>query len=80
MEYLRTNNLEIALLSFNKSVALNKEDPIVYNQLGVVHFKRKEYELAQENYKKAISLCTDSAQWIIHDIYSNLGQCMRKMG
>jgi anaphase-promoting complex subunit 6 len=39
MEYLRTNNLKTALLSFNEAKKVNGKDPLVFNEVGVVHYK-----------------------------------------
>jgi hypothetical protein len=42
MEYLRTNNYKIALLCFNDAINTFKEDPIIYNEVGVVFYKQRK--------------------------------------
>jgi Tfp pilus assembly protein PilF len=41
MEYLRTNNLKTALQSFQAALEINPNDPMTYNEMGVVFFKQK---------------------------------------
>lgn len=43
MEYLRTNNLKTAQLSFNYAKEINGTDPLVYNELGVIQFRQRNY-------------------------------------
>lgn len=80
MEYLRTNNLETAMLSFQKANEINIEDPIVFNEIGVTFYNKKDYTRAKENFMKAIFLCSDAAEWIKEDILCNLAHSYRKMG
>ncbi len=44
MEYLRTNNLKTALLSFQESKKICDSDPLVFNEIGVVFYKQKNFE------------------------------------
>ena len=44
MEYLRTNNLKTALLSFTEARKICDTDPLVFNEIGVVFYKQKQYE------------------------------------
>jgi len=39
MEYLRTNNLKTALLSFNEAKKISDSDPLVFNEIGVIFYK-----------------------------------------
>ena len=39
LEYLRTNNLKTAQLSFNYAKQIYSNDPLIYNELGVIAFK-----------------------------------------
>ena len=80
MEYLRTNNLETAMLSFQKANEINMEDPIVFNEIGVTCYNKKDYSKAKEHFMKAIFLCSDAAEWIREDILCNLAQSYRKLG
>jgi len=34
MEYLRTNNLKTALLSFQYAKEINSNDPLIFNEIG----------------------------------------------
>lgn len=42
MEYLRTKNLKTALLSFELAKSVTPNDPVVWNEIGVVHYKKQE--------------------------------------
>ena len=48
MEYLRTNNLKTALMSFNDASRINETDPLIFNEIGVVFYKQKNYEAAKD--------------------------------
>jgi len=37
MEYLRTNNLKTAILSFQQAKEINENDPLIYNEIGVIY-------------------------------------------
>jgi len=39
MEYLRTNNLKTAILSFKQAEEINSHDPLIFNEIGVIYFK-----------------------------------------
>jgi len=41
MEYLRTNNLKTATFSFNYAKDINNNDPLIFNEMGVILFKQK---------------------------------------
>jgi anaphase-promoting complex subunit 6 len=40
MEYLRTKNLRTALLSFELAKEVQANDPVVWNEIGVVLYKK----------------------------------------
>ena len=44
MEYLRTNNLKTAFLSFQEAKKISDVDPLVYNEIGVVYYKQRDYQ------------------------------------
>jgi anaphase-promoting complex subunit 6 len=49
MEYLRTNNLRTALLSFAEAQKISGEsDPMVHNEVGVVLYRQKQFEQAKD--------------------------------
>lgn len=78
-EYLRTNNLKTAILSFNYAKEINPNDPLICNELGVIYFKQKMYIEAKEKYMMALGMCEDAASWILETIYSNLAHTYRKL-
>jgi anaphase-promoting complex subunit 6 len=47
MEYLRTNNLKTATISLSKAKEINPSDPLIYSELGVIHYKQKNYKEAK---------------------------------
>ncbi|EAS06252.1 tetratricopeptide repeat protein (macronuclear) [Tetrahymena thermophila SB210] len=79
MEYLRTNNLKTALLSFQYAKEINSNDPLIYNEIGVIYFKQKAYEEAKQKYLQAMNLCTEATNSIVHTILNNLAHTCRKM-
>ncbi|RLN14916.1 hypothetical protein BBJ28_00024274, partial [Nothophytophthora sp. Chile5] len=48
MEYLRTNNLVQAQEFIQQASEICPTDPLVYNELGTVHYKQKDYPRAIE--------------------------------
>jgi anaphase-promoting complex subunit 6 len=81
MEYLRTNNLKTALMSFKDSLRINDQDPLVFNEIAVVYYKQKNYDAAKEELSRALSLCHDSANnsQTYETILLNLAHCQRKL-
>lgn len=59
MEYLRTNKLSTALLSFDQAERINSKDCLVYNEKGVVFYKERKYEQAKALFEQAHELCND---------------------
>ena len=57
MEFLRTNNLVQAQEFIRQAGVLCPSDPLVYNELGSVYYKQKEYSKAIEMFTKALKLC-----------------------
>lgn len=79
MEYLRTNNLKTALLSFHYAKEINCNDPLIYNEIGVIHFKQKSFNDAKELFLTALKICDNSIGWIVETILSNLAHTYRKL-
>lgn len=79
MEYLRTNNLKTALLSFNEAKKICDIDPLVYNETGVINYKQKQYEQARELFANALSLCSENNSKTYETILINLAHCHRKL-
>jgi len=79
MEYLRTNNLKTALLSFQYAKEINSNDPLIYNEIGVIHFKQKSYNEAKELFMAALKLCDNTINCIVETVLSNLAHTFRKL-
>ena len=54
---MRSSNYKTALIAFQNAMDLSKNDPLIYNEIGVVHYKQKNYEEAKEYFIKGIKLC-----------------------
>jgi Tfp pilus assembly protein PilF len=54
MEYLRTTNLKTALFSYLSAKEINPKDPLIFNELGSVFYKQKNYEEAKHHFHKAL--------------------------
>eukprot|EP01016_Furgasonia_blochmanni_P003157 TRINITY_DN11235_c0_g1_i11.p1 TRINITY_DN11235_c0_g1~~TRINITY_DN11235_c0_g1_i11.p1 ORF type:complete len:360 (+),score=71.33 TRINITY_DN11235_c0_g1_i11:865-1944(+) len=79
MEYLRTNNLKTAILSFQHARDINPNDPLIYNEIGIIYFKQRIYPDARDMLTHALSLCTNAKDYILETIYSNLAHTYRKL-
>jgi anaphase-promoting complex subunit 6 len=79
MEYLRTNKLSTALISFEQALQINNRDCLVYNEKGVCYYKEKKYNEARELFEKAHELCNDENCKTYETILVNLGHCHRKL-
>jgi anaphase-promoting complex subunit 6 len=76
MEYLRTNNLKTALMSFKDAQRINEQDPLVFNEIAVVYYKQRNYDAAKEELSRALSLCHDATQSQTYEtILLNLAHC-----
>lgn len=79
MEYLRTNNLKTALLSFQEAKKICDTDPLVFNEIGVVYYKQKSFDQAREHFATALSLCNETNSKSFESILINLAHCSRKL-
>ena len=81
IEYMRTNSLPLAEEFFNKAKAISPEDPLIYNELGVLAFQRKQYPLAVKQFKKALSLISHPFTTVTWEsTVNNLAHALRKTG
>ncbi len=84
MEYLRTNNLSLALHFIQAAYRLNPMDALVHNEWGVVHFRRGRYAEAAERFRTVLALAGGSGlrkglgRW--EGTVVNLAHCCRKEG
>ena len=80
MEFIRTNNFKTAFNIFQNALLLNKNDPLVFNEIGVVNFKQKKYEEAENNFINGLKLCNFNDRSVtVMTILINYGHCLRKM-
>lgn len=80
MEFVRTNNLRTALFAFKNALTLNQNDPLIYNEIGVVNFKQQNYEEAQKYFIKGIQMCNvDDISNVYQTLMINLGHSYRKI-
>jgi len=80
MEFIRTNNFKTAFNIFQNALLLNKNDPLIFNEIGVVNFKQKKYEEAESNFINGLKLCNFNDRSVtVMTILINYGHCLRKM-
>jgi tetratricopeptide (TPR) repeat protein len=51
--YLADDDLDLAIVEFEKALEIGEEIPAVYLNLGVVYMKQERYDLADENFAQA---------------------------
>lgn len=56
MEYLRTNNLLQAEQYIRQASVICPTDPLIYNELGTVYYKKKEFAHAVDMFVQALEL------------------------
>ena len=79
MEFIRTNNFKTAFAMFQNALLLSNNDPLVYNEIGVVYYKQRKYVEAETSFKKGIELCNEDKSKTAQTLMINLGNCYRKM-
>ena len=80
MEFMRSSNYKTALIAFQNALDLSKNDPLIYNEIGVVHYKQKNFEEAKEYFIKGIKLCSeDDVSRTYQTLMINLGHTYRYM-
>ncbi|GMH75379.1 hypothetical protein TrST_g11702 [Triparma strigata] len=57
MEYIRTNSRSLARHFLLSASNLNNQDPLAFNELGVVSYRQGEYEEAAQYFFHALRLC-----------------------
>jgi len=67
--------LPLAGKDYRKAIALKPENPAAYNQLGLMHQQRGEYEQAAAYYRTALRFDPH-----MYEAYNNLGACLIQRG
>lgn len=80
MEYLRTNNLNLAEQFLQRTQQVCSTDPLVCNEFGVIAFRRQKYDLAVEFFRQALDLSSKEALESWEPTMFNLGHAFRKLG
>ncbi len=79
MEYLRTNNLKTAILSFQEALKIYDKDPAIYNEIGVIQYKSKMYSDSRGTLLKGLELCIDRNSTTYETLAKNLAHTYRKL-
>ena len=80
MEFVRTNNLKTALIAFQNALQLSQNDPLIYNEIGVVYYKQQKYDEAKKYFIKGIKMCSeDDVSTAYQTLMINLGHTYRKL-
>jgi anaphase-promoting complex subunit 6 len=79
MELIRAHNLPLAQEYILKAKGMCPFDPLIYNELGVIFFKNKNYPQAADSFKKALELTRNVLNETWESTLFNLGHCYRKM-
>jgi len=62
LSYVNTQNLDDAIATFQKAVELHNADATIYNNLGVLYFKKKLHDDARHCFEKALAIDVDYAE------------------
>ena len=80
MEFVKTNNLKTALIAFQNALQLCQNDPLIYNEIGVVYYKQHLYNEAQSYFIKGIKMCSeDDVSSAYQTLMINLAHTYRKL-
>jgi anaphase-promoting complex subunit 6 len=82
IEYLRTNNVTLAEQFCRQAKAICATDPLVLNELGVVHFRQHRLDLAVDCFKDALRLCRNQPERLRYawePAMFNLAHAFRKL-
>jgi anaphase-promoting complex subunit 6 len=82
IEYIKTNNLQLAEQFVQLSKNIFPYDSLVYNELGIIYFKNGEYLKSIEYFQKSIDLLPEDEKEI-NETYSisifNIANSYRKL-
>ena len=81
MEYLRVNNLALALKFATNARQMCADDPLVFNETGVAHYKNGDFAEARSCFERALALLGPEArrrgEW--EPAFFNLAHAHRKL-
>jgi anaphase-promoting complex subunit 6 len=84
LEYLRTNNVTLAEQFCHQALSICSTDPGVYNELGVVFYRKKRFLEAAKYFEKAIDSASGVSERVFslsfEHLYFNLGHALRRGG
>ncbi|MCQ2816119.1 MAG: tetratricopeptide repeat protein [archaeon] len=78
MEFIKGNNFKTALTCFDNALAICKNDPLIYNEIGIANYKQKKYEEAEQYFIKGLELCREESSNVYQSLTLNLANCYRK--
>jgi len=83
MELIRVNNFNLAEQYIMQAKEICPGDPLIYNELGVINFKNKDFDKAIRFYLKVLELCAGNNMNNVNETWEptlfNLGHCYRKI-
>lgn len=79
MEYLRTNNLNLAQQFFMNARRICPTDPLIFNEMGVMAYRNKDYEAAVRNFRKTLRLIPPPLTDAWEPTVVNLAHSLRKL-
>eukprot|EP01102_Stenamoeba_stenopodia_P001135 TRINITY_DN10993_c0_g1_i1.p1 TRINITY_DN10993_c0_g1~~TRINITY_DN10993_c0_g1_i1.p1 ORF type:complete len:605 (+),score=160.42 TRINITY_DN10993_c0_g1_i1:44-1816(+) len=79
MELIRVNNFNLAEQYINQAHDLCSTDPLIFNELGVIYYKNKQYERAKQFFMKVLELANSNLLETWEPTVFNLGHCFRKL-
>jgi len=79
MEYVRTQNLPLAQLYFERAKHICLYDPLIYNELGIIAYKMCHYDEAASLLDCALKYCSSISSEMEQPILYNLGHALRKL-
>lgn len=79
MEFMRINKLKTALIAYEETLNYTNNDPYVFNEMGIVFYKLKQYLRALDFYDRGLSICNERYSYIYYTLILNKAHCLRKM-
>ena len=73
--YLYEKDYLRAINAFDYTLNYETDDPEIYNYLGICYYRRRNFNKALENFKKAVSLNNENLIYI-----NNLALCYKSLG